>query len=203
MTYQQADLEIAQLLLDLNVNGFEAPGGTDKNTTHNYTGIYAEILEPYRKQKSGTLLEVGVQLGGSSLLWYNYLPRFQLYLSDIQDIVHDVIWNRMNPDRYDFYQGDAYNQDSVNFFGEECPEGFDVIIDDGPHTVPSQVFAVNYFYGLLKPGGILIIEDIQQPQDLDTLNAAVTDKEATIKIYDNRGTRGRYDDLIWTIKKPS
>ena len=61
-------------------NSFESPGGTDKNTIHNYTGIYAELLKPYLN-KVGTLLEIGVQHGGSSLLWHEYLPGFRLFPS--------------------------------------------------------------------------------------------------------------------------
>ena len=64
--WQEPDLELVKMLDNLNVNGFEVPGGTDKNTIHNYTGIYADLLAQYRK-KQGTLLEIGVQHGGSSL----------------------------------------------------------------------------------------------------------------------------------------
>lgn len=201
--WQEPDLKMAKLLTDLNVNGFEVPGGTDKNTIHNYTGIYAELLNKYCK-KEGTLLEIGVQHGGSSLLWHEYLPGFKLFLSDIQDIVPDVIWDQMDPDRYDFYEGDAYNEVSLKMFADECPEGFDIIIDDGPHTLSSQLFALNNYFGLLKPDGILIIEDIQNVNYLDRLTEAVPEKlKDYIQIFDNRGSRGRYDDLIWTIKKPN
>ena len=128
--WQEPDLELVRMLDNLNVNGFEVSGGTDKNTIHNYTGIYADLLAQYRK-KQGTLLEIGVQHGGSSLLWHEYLPGFKLFLSDVQDIVPDLIWDQMDPDRYDFYQGDAYNGGSLKMFSDECSEGFDIIIDDG------------------------------------------------------------------------
>jgi SAM-dependent methyltransferase len=197
--WQEPNFEIVKLLDNLNVNGFEVPGGTDKNTIHNYTGIYADLLNKYRKQK-GTLLEIGVQHGGSSLLWHEYLPGFRLFLSDIQDIVPDVIWDQMDPDRYDFYQGDAYNGGSLKMFADECPEGFDIIIDDGPHTLQSQIFAVEHYYPMVKPGGVLIIEDIQDINHLDALTQAVPeDEQDGIKIFDNRPSRGRYDDVIWAI----
>ena len=76
--WQEPDLELVKMLDNLNVNGFEVSGGTDNDTIHNYTGIYADLLAQYRK-KQGTLLEIGVQHGGSSLLWHEYLPGFKLF----------------------------------------------------------------------------------------------------------------------------
>ncbi len=200
--WQEPDLELVKMLDNLNVNGFEVPGGTDKNTIHNYTGIYADLLAQYRK-KQGTLLEIGIQHGGSSLLWHEYLPGFRLFLSDIQDIVPDMIWDQLDFDRYDFYQGDAYNGGSLKMFADECPEGFDIIIDDGPHTLQSQVFAVEHYYPMVKPGGVLIIEDIQDINHLDVLTETVPEKErSNVRIFDNRPSRGRYDDVIWAIFAP-
>jgi hypothetical protein len=197
--WYEPDPELSNLLVSLNVNGFEVPGGTDKNTIHNYTGIYAQLLAPYRN-KRGTLLEIGVQHGGSSLLWHEYLPRFRLFLSDIQDIIPDVIWDQLDPDRYDFYQGDAYNGGSLKLFCDECAEGFDVIIDDGPHTLASQVFAVSHYFPMLKPNGVLIIEDIQDIQHVDALTSALPEElQNYVQIFDNRSSRGRYDDIIWAI----
>lgn len=200
--WQEPDLELVKMLDNLNVNGFEVSGGTDKDTIHNYTGIYADLLAQYRK-KQGTLLEIGVQHGGSSLLWHEYLPGFKLFLSDVQDIVPDLIWDQMDPDRYDFYQGDAYNGGSLKMFSDECAEGFDIIIDDGPHTLQSQVFAVEHYYPMVKPGGVLIIEDIQDINHLDVLTETVPEKErSNVRIFDNRPSRGRYDDVIWAIFAP-
>ena len=197
--WHEPDKEIIELLDQLNINGFEYSGGTDKATTHNYTGIYADLLAQYRK-KEGTLLEIGVQHGGSSLLWHEYLAGFKLFLSDIQDIVPDLIWDQMDPDRYDFYEGDAYNRSSVEMFSNECPEGFDIIIDDGPHTLKSQVFVVEHYYPLLKPGGALVIEDIQDMKYLEVLTETVPEKERNnVRIFDNRPSSGRYDDVIWAI----
>ena len=184
--WQDPNPELAKMIENLNVNGFEVSGGTDKNTIHNCTGIYAELLKSYRDKK-GTLLEIGIQHGGSSLLWHEYLPYFRLFLSDIQDIVPDLIWDQMDPDRYDFYQGDAYNGGSLKMFADECAEGFDVIIDDGPHTLQSQVFAVEHYYPMVKPGGVLIIEDIQDINHLDALTQAVPeDERSNVRIFDNR-----------------
>ena len=61
--WESPDKGIVKILDDLDVNGFESEGGTDKNTLHNFTGIYAYLLDQYRDTK-GRLLEIGVQHGG-------------------------------------------------------------------------------------------------------------------------------------------
>ena len=53
---------------------------------------------------------------------------------------------------------------------------------------------------MLKPGGILIIEDIQDIAHLDVLtNAVPQDIRKKIQIFDNRASKGRSDDVIWSI----
>jgi hypothetical protein len=46
---------------------------------------------------------------------------------------------------------------------------YDVIIDDGPHSLHTQQFTVANYFNLLKPGGVLIIEDIQNVHHLTLL----------------------------------
>lgn len=197
--WEAPDQEIAELLVKLDVNGFDSEGGTDKNTIHNFTGIYAYLLDQYRDSE-GRLLEIGVQHGGSSLLWHEYLPGFFLDLVDTQDIVPDKIWHNMDPERYDFYQADAYSKSAVDQFGQHK---YDVIIDDGPHSLHTQKFSVEHYYPMLKRNGVLIIEDIQNIAHLDELTKMVPESDRSgIRVFDVRETKGRYDDLIWAIIKP-
>ncbi len=202
--WMQPDPIICNLLDKLNIDGFTTGedgliSGTDKNHQHNYTGIFAELLKPYL-YKQGTLLEIGIQHGGSSLLWHEYLPGFKLFLSDIQNIVPSLIWDQMDPNRYNFYKKDAFSIATVEFLKNECVEGFDIVIEDGPHTLSSQLFAIEHYYPMLKPGGILIIEDIQDIAHLDVLtNAVPQDIRKKIQIFDNRASKGRSDDVIWSI----
>lgn len=200
--WKQPSKKLVGILEQYGVNGFERPGGTDKNTIHNYTGIYEELLSRFQK-KEGQLLEIGVQHGGSSLLWQKYLPKFTICMVDIVDIVNPWIWNCMeqNENDYCFYENNAYDTAFVSELQKEW-DGFDVIIDDGPHTLESQVFAVYHYLPLLKENGIFAIEDIQSFEHLDILSKAVPNElKDNIVVYDVRETKGRYDDLIFTVKK--
>ncbi len=52
-------------------------------------------------------------------------------------------------------------QDNVTMAGLGfLPETMDIIIDDGPHSAPSQETFLQKLFPILKPGGYYIIEDI-------------------------------------------
>ena len=57
---------------------------------------------------------------------------------------------------------------------------------------------------MLKPNGVLIIEDIQDIQHVDALTSALPEElQQCVQIFDNRSSRGRYDDIIWAIVNPA
>jgi len=193
--------EIVQILENRGINGFNYPGGTDKASDHSYDTYYSDVLKPYQDNKV-RLLEIGVQFGGSSLLWYDFLPQSNLVLVDIRNQVHQNIFNSMNSDRYSFHEMDAFSKENVNSLKTLYPEGFDIIIEDGPHTVNSQVFAIKNYTPLLKEGGILIIEDIQKYDDCKLIMESIGDiPHKSCELIDLRHIRNRYDDLLIVVKK--
>ena len=127
--WHEPDPHMVWLLNELKINGFDKPGGTDKATIHNYTGIYAYLLDRYRDIDCN-VLEIGVQYGGSALLWHEYLPGAWLDLVDIKDQVHEVIWDQLDEDRFDFYETNAYSATALRTLGKKK---YHVIIDDGSH----------------------------------------------------------------------
>jgi hypothetical protein len=193
--------KIVEILESHNLNGFEKPGGTDKAEGHSYDTYYSLVLEKFTNKK-GKLLEIGVQYGGSALLWHDYLPHFDLYLVDIRDQVFPNIWENMSRERYTYRIMDAFNMDSIKKISEENPEGFDIIIEDGPHTLESQFFAIKEYSKLLKKGGILIIEDVQKIEYADILTSIKLDFDyESLELIDLRHIKNRYDDLLIVLKK--
>ena len=78
----------------------------------------------------------------------------------------------------------------------------DIVLDDGPHTLPSMVAFINLYLPLLKYDGILAIEDVQDIAWIDELRAATPDAlKPYIEVYDLRSVKGRYDDIIFVINK--
>lgn len=192
--------KIIEILNLHNINGFDKDGGTDKDTNHSYVDVYGSILEKFAN-KEGTLLEIGVQYGGSLLLWQELLPNFTLYGVDIENKVHKAVIGKLN-ERTNIIVGDAYIQSFVETPLFKSFDGFDIIIDDGPHTLESNIFAVSNFTKLLKEDGVLIIEDIQDFNNVEKIISNIPNtNEFSFEIYDLREKKGRYDDVVICIRK--
>lgn len=189
------DPEIVKLMDDLGINTVDFEG-SDKATRHNYTGVYAELLAPYR-DKQCRLLEIGTRAGGSAVLWRNYLPKARLDLVDLKDNI--VPENLERLDNFELHLLNAYSGEAIEYFIDT--EEFDIIIDDGSHESDDLIFAASNYYPLLAPGGVLILEDIPDERLLAELADLFTpEMQQKIRVFDMRES-GRYDDLIWTISK--
>ena len=193
--------KVIDILSRHNINGKECLGGTDKATIHSYDDFYSTYLDRFVDQQ-GSLLELGVWQGGSALLWHDLLPMFKLHLVDIRDEIHPSIWERMNKSRYNFTITDAYTTDCINLYKSLNPGGYDIIVEDGPHTLYTQMFTIKEYTKLLKKGGVLIMEDIQDFNHIEIFRSLLNEVEhESFSVYDMRDTIPRYDDVIITIVK--
>lgn len=189
------------LLNSLNLNGFDKPGGTDKTSDHSYADLYDLILAPYHNRPIN-LLEIGIYQGGSLLMWQHYFPDAVVSGVDIDSRgMHEANAQRLDYDYLRLYYGDAYTLQMLETLMQA--DAYDIIIDDGPHTLQSQIFAAYRYSSLLAPGGILVIEDVQDIAHFDALTNALPESERRrVTTYDVRHVRGRYDDLVWTYREP-
>jgi hypothetical protein len=73
----------------------------------------------------------------------------------------------------------------------------DIVIDDGPHTLESQLSCIDMYYPKINPGGMLIIEDIM---NIDNANALV-EKARNYKhqLFDSSKITGIHDNIILAI----
>jgi cephalosporin hydroxylase len=196
MSYKFESKEILNLIESIRNIGI---CDTDKGSTHTYTGMCEEILSQY-KNKDCTLLEIGVQSGGSALLWSKYLPNAKLSFSDIDQLNQVII--DMIGDKCIFHLGDAYSDYGFNAIKSARPDGFDVIIDDGPHTLQSMIECIRRYLPIVKKEGYLIIEDVQDISWCDVLeNEVPLEYRKNIEIIDTRNFKNRYDDIVFIIKK--
>lgn len=168
--------------------------GTDKGTIHSYIETYERLLSPFQK-KPITLLEIGIQRGGSLFLWSKF------FHTDSKIYGIDIDLNNLKPEWVDsnieYVHHNAYDINFTYCFNEL----FDIIIDDGPHSVESFCFLAKYYIEKLKPGGILIIEDIQNIQHIEIIkNIIPTIKHQNIEIVDLRHIKNRYDDILFIYR---
>tara|TARA_Y100001972_G_C7646951_1_gene325164 strand:+ start:1008 stop:1580 length:573 start_codon:yes stop_codon:yes gene_type:complete len=171
---------------------------TDKNQEHSYLPVYDKILKRF-KSTAKHVLEIGIYTGGSIKLWKDYFDQAWIIGLDIQDIIRLQAIKEDN--RIELWTNqNAYNK---SFIEEKfIPKSFDVIIDDGPHTLESQLDFINLYVPYLTDTGILIIEDVQDISWIEKLSKQTPDfLKKYIKIYDLRDNKGRYDDILFTIDK--
>jgi hypothetical protein len=185
--------------------GGECGFGTDKGTTHNYIdGFYEKEFIGYR-DKSVKILEIGIASGHSLLLWDKYFTNHSgIYglenCAEGKVITEDLKKN----DRITLIIADGYCKKTADIL-----PNFDIIIDDGPHTLDSMITCINLYLPKLNDGGVLIIEDVQSTDWISHLHTAATrvfkDEMSSdvfdISVVDLRQTKGRYDDLMFIIRK--
>jgi beta-1,4-mannosyl-glycoprotein beta-1,4-N-acetylglucosaminyltransferase len=166
---------------------------TDKNTIHSYLDLYENILQS-RQFTSKNILEIGIQRGGSIKLWNDYFVNANIYGLDI-DKAPDYL---NNYPRIKTYQDNAYTFECIQKLIDSNIK-FDVIIDDGPHTLDSMIFTLLYYSKLLSPDGILIIEDIPLIEWAYLFEKIAYKYRNNTKIYDLRQNKNTYDDIVFTF----
>lgn len=124
--------------------------GTDKATFHLFTILYDYIFSPIRKENL-KLLEVGIYEGSSLKMWEEYFYNGKIYGADVFD--------------YKFLENDRINTLLLNQENESdlksVDNDFDIIIDDGGHTMLQQQLSLKIlFTEKLKSGGYYILEDL-------------------------------------------
>jgi hypothetical protein len=191
--------KIDAILSDQNINGFEAPGGTDKQTIHSYGPVYEKLLSPLLR-KSCTILEIGVAHGGSMMLWHKLCSKAYVIGLDTVNAVHPNIFPRMKEDQFSYLMGDAYTVEKVQEVKALAPDGIDFAIDDGPHSLESQCQFLQLYVPLLKKNGIAVIEDVQDFGWFDILKNHLPE-DCACEIVDRRSVKGRYDDLMFVVTK--
>jgi hypothetical protein len=174
---------------------------TDKNTTHSYLPLYQNLLIK-KKESAKNVLEIGIWLGGSIKLWSDFFLNANVYGLDITNI--ENIWEGIkNKEKIILHTSiDAYNNDFfiTHFLNKNIK--FDFVLDDGPHTLESMKQFIKLYSQIMTDDGILIIEDIESWDWIDTLKNEVPENlKQFIKIYDLRSIKNRYDDIVFTIDK--
>jgi hypothetical protein len=172
---------------------------TDKNTIHAYLDTYEELFSPL-KESATNILELGINQIGSLKLWNDYFTNANIYGVNIYDSPEYNLLNQY--DRIKFKKSDPYN---VNFIKSEFIDKdikFDVLIDDGPHSLESVIFFVRNYSLLLNKNGVLIVEDIQNPDFIPIIKSSFPDEfqNEKLSVVDVRMKKFRYDDMLIVCK---
>ena len=157
-------------------------GSGDKGSCHSYIDIYAGLFESYRS-KLIDFCEIGVSRGHSIMMWSEYFTKGFITGLDISF----KGFSFEKPDNVDLQETDSTKYKTY------WNDIFDIIIDDGDHTIEAQIKTFQNFSGLVKKGGLYIIEDV---------NGIDQHKKKLLSLHDNctaidlRKIKGRFDDVL-------
>ncbi len=174
---------------------------TDKDTQHSYLDTYEMLFSPVRNTTT-SVLEIGIGgFAGGLRLFRKYFPNARIYGADILNSKPE--WgDALTDERIQIHSSiDAYTPVSFELLSKQR---YDVIIDDGPHTLESMKFVVSNYVTLLKETGILVIEDVQDISWVESLREATPlAYHKYIEVYDLRKNKNRYDDILFVINTHS
>ena len=118
-----------------------------------YFPVYERYLSKYIGEHI-TMLEIGVLGGGSLEMWRKYLgPGTKLVGVDI-----DPICLKYADKDTDILIGDQEDPVFLKSIVDRY-KNFDVIIDDGGHTMKQQIASLNHLYPSLADQGVYLCED--------------------------------------------
>lgn len=177
----------------------------DKGSFHSYLEYYSELFAPYR-ETADHVLEVGVRMGDSLRMWAGYfsnatiwgidngseagLPRFT---EEEQERIRFVAADTTDPSRFLW---NLTNECNAYSYGSDS-EKFDIVIDDGNHHPYAQAATFALLSPFVKPGGIYLIEDIE-----DISFASTMQRLFGGQVVDRREVRQRHDDILLVWRKP-
>lgn len=152
---------------------------TDKKSNlHNYVSIYHKLFDKDRLNIK-KVLEIGIFNGGSHQMWQEYFPNAIIYGIDIYDK------SQYNSDRIITYIGNSEKYEDLNDFINKYGSDFDIIIDDGGHTMSQQQFALKYLLKHLKSNNYFIIEDLHTSLRSKFLKTNIEKNNTTLSVLQN------------------
>ena len=127
---------------------------TDKGiTVHHFTEVYERFFSPL-KLTAAKVFEIGIAGGGSIEMWRDYFPKATIYGIDIYPKTE------MESDRVKTFVADQADRSQLAAFIDKFGGGYDIIIDDGGHSMEQQQVSVGYLFKYVRPGGYYVIEDV-------------------------------------------
>jgi len=124
------------------------------------------------KDSTIKILEIGIALGDSQKMWLEYFPNATVYGMDsfyssshprhrqVCEQFTTSMQNNPHRDRFISFDGDQENETDLNNFLNQHGNEFDIIIDDGGHTMRQHQISLKVLFKALKPGGLYVIEDL-------------------------------------------
>ena len=125
---------------------------------HSYTPLYDMLFSKMRYDNIN-IGEMGIYKGGSIEMWSQYFPNANVYGWDHSDEFVNYV-SGLNLDRVKIAKCNQADEQDLNRALGEPGVKYDILIEDGSHLAWDQIKFMRNAWRYLKPGGIMVIEDI-------------------------------------------
>jgi hypothetical protein len=177
---------------------------SDKGTVHDYIdGWYNKEFTPVRNENL-TIVEIGIDAGFSLRLFGEWFLNSKIIGIDNGVTPSAANYNQWinevtNIPNTEVILSNAYTQECIDMFEDNS---IDYLIDDGPHTIESQLYCIENWFPKIKKGGTLIVEDVDKIDNVRGLIDNACNKiNASYEIIDLRANKNRIDDVLIIIRK--
>ncbi len=138
--------------LAVQLDGTRASG--KGSNWHNYTEVYSRYFASL-KNKPIKFFEIGIFEGNGVQMWEQYFPNAELHFMDIT-----FDYAKYFSTRSHYHLGDQANVYDLHRVIDSTGGDFDIIIDDGGHTMKQQLVSFVTLFPFVKSGGMYVIEDL-------------------------------------------
>ena len=132
---------------------------TDYRHCHPYTLFYDGLFKN-RREEHLKIAELGILDGASLLMWNEYFKNAEIYGFEYNNDLINNFKQKFNNEQITLANLNVTNKESIVNAFRNLNVLYDIIIDDTTHQFEDQIRVIENTYLYLKPGGMLIIEDI-------------------------------------------
>jgi predicted O-methyltransferase YrrM len=132
---------------------------TNARHCHPYTLFYDSLFRN-KKNDNLAIAELGILEGSSLRMWQEYFPNSRIYGLEYNNDLINKFKKSYNNDRITLSHINVTNSESIKSAFSTLDIMYDIIIEDTTHQFEDQIRVIEHAYQYLKPGGVLIIEDI-------------------------------------------
>ena len=123
-----------------------------------YTGLYNLIFN-HLINKRCSIAEIGIEKNASTKMWRKYFSKASIDCFEVdKKKINLAIKDKLKNVKYHYI--DVNDKKLITSQFKKTKKKYDIIIDDSTHLFSHQINIILSTYKFLKPGGILVIEDI-------------------------------------------
>jgi hypothetical protein len=167
---------------------------TDKSMQgHGFTEVYDCFFAPLRRS-ARMILEIGVEQGASLELWRDYFPEARVYGIDLVAKTH------LDDSRIRTFVADQANRFQLQAVIDRTGGDFDIILDDGGHSMLQQQVSLGALFPHVKPGGFYVVEDLHTSlrRDDPAFGVDATGANSTLALLSRFMETGRVESKYLT-----